>query len=109
MELRHLRYFVTIAEELSFTRAAARLSVGQPPLSKQIRDLERELGGELFLRLGRGIRLSAMGKAFFRDAKEVIALADRAAINARQIARGELGAIQIGLDTAAGYQPFVPW
>jgi DNA-binding transcriptional LysR family regulator len=109
IELRHLRYFVAVAEELNFTRAAARLNIGQPPLSRQIRDLERQLGGELFLRLNRGIKVSAIGQAFYKDAKAILALTERAGLNARLIARGEQGSLQVGFDATSGFHGFVPW
>src|SRR3989442_3076947 len=84
MELRHLRYFVAVAEERSFLRASGRLRVAQPALSKQIRDLERELGVQLFERLPRGARLTGAGQAFLRDARTTLESASRAVATARQ-------------------------
>src|ERR1700722_19343700 len=76
MELRHLRYFVTVVEEASFTRAATRLHVAQPGISAQIRQLERELGEELFDRSGRPLRLTQAGEAVLPYARDALAAAD---------------------------------
>jgi DNA-binding transcriptional LysR family regulator len=78
MELRHLRYFIVVAEEENVTRAAARLRVSQPPLSRQIRDLEAELGVELFERTGKSLHLNAAGKLFLVEARAVLERADQA-------------------------------
>ena len=101
MELRHLRYFVAVSEEGSFLRAAGRLRVAQPALSKQIRDLEREVGVTLFHRLPRGIRLTPAGEAFLVEARGTLTAAGRAVTSARgaandgasdlEFAHGELG------------------
>jgi DNA-binding transcriptional LysR family regulator len=107
MELRHLRYFVTTAEEMHFTRAAARLHIGQPPLSQQIRDLEREIGVQLFLRLGRRIELTEAGQAFLKDARALLESAERAKASAQQYARGERGSVRIGFNSSASFHPFV--
>jgi DNA-binding transcriptional LysR family regulator len=107
MELRHLRYFVAVAEEQHFTRAAARLGIGQPPLSQQIQQLERELGAPLFKRLARGIELTEVGTVFLADARATLAAAARALDNARRAARGELGALQIGFTVSASFHPFI--
>jgi len=88
MELRHLRYFVAVAEERSFSAAATRLRVAQPSLSKQIRDLEIELGTELFERGPRGVRLTAAGRAFLVEARHTLDVAARAVTSARGAAMG---------------------
>jgi DNA-binding transcriptional LysR family regulator len=102
VELRHLRYFVAVAEERSFVGAAARLQVAQPALSKQIRDLERELGVALFERLPRGVRLTPPGEAFLVEARNTLEQAGRAIASARgasgpatpplRFAHGQVGA-----------------
>ena len=96
MELRHLRYFTAVAEGLHFTRAARRLRVAQPALSKQVRDLEAELGVALFRRERQRVTLTAAGQSFLRDAREVLAAAERAAEGARRAACGQAGQLRIG-------------
>lgn len=108
MELRHLRYFTAVAEELHFTRAAARLGIGQPPLSQQIQQLEREIGTPLFLRLPRGIALTEAGVQFLDDARAILASADRAVDMARRLGRGERGAITVGFTASAVFHPYLP-
>ncbi|SAI57878.1 LysR family transcriptional regulator [Bordetella ansorpii] len=108
MELRHLRYFTAVAEELHFTRAAARLGIGQPPLSLQIQQLERELGTPLFLRLPRGIALTEAGVQFLVDARAILASAERAVDTARRLGRGESGAITVGFTASAVFHPYLP-
>jgi DNA-binding transcriptional LysR family regulator len=87
MELRHLRYFVAIAEERSFVQAARRLRVAQPSLSKQVRDLETELGVTLFHRLPRGVRLTPAGEAFLASARTTLEAAGRAVTSARAVGK----------------------
>ncbi|MDE1170083.1 MAG: LysR substrate-binding domain-containing protein [Verrucomicrobium sp.] len=96
MELRHLRYFVVVAEEQNVTRAAARLHVSQPPLSRQIRDLEEELGVPLFHRTAKSVSLTEAGKVFLAEARSVLFQADKAMEAARAAARNSQGALRIG-------------
>jgi DNA-binding transcriptional LysR family regulator len=96
MELRHLRYFVAVAEEKSFTRAAARLHVSQPPLSRQIRDLEREIGVNLFDRNTNGVRLTEAGETFFVDARSLLASTEDAIQRAKAVVFGQQEKIRIG-------------
>ncbi|MFM0667421.1 LysR family transcriptional regulator [Paraburkholderia sediminicola] len=106
MELRHLRYFLAVAEEGQFTRAAERLAMQQPPLSQQIRTLEEEIGFELFVRMPRGVTLTPAGQAFAEDAQCLLQNLQQAVEKASRIARGELGTISIGLTSSAAFHPF---
>lgn len=108
MELRHLRYFLAIAEELHFTRAADRLGIGQPPLSQQIKQLEEELGTQLFLRETRSVSLTESGRAFLPHAQASIREAEQAIMAAKRAMRGEQGQIRIGFTSAASFNPNVP-
>ncbi len=108
MELRHLRYFVAVAEEEHMTRAALRLGIQQPPLSQQIRDLERELGVELFDRTPRSVKLNTAGSVFLDDARTLLTLADEAVMRVRQSARGELGRIAVGYTSSASLHDRIP-
>jgi LysR family hca operon transcriptional activator len=103
VELRHLRYFVAVAEELHFGRAALRVHTSQPSLSQQIRDLERELKVDLFLRTKRHVELTPAGSRFFEEARGILAAAERAAGLARETARGE------SLKLAIGISPETDW
>ena len=99
MELRHLRYAVTLARELNFGRAAALLGISQPPLSQQIRQLEEELGVTLFNRTRRYVELTDAGRAFVAEARHALAQADRAAAAAVAASRGEIGNLTLGTVT----------
>ena len=107
MELRHIRYFVAIAEERNFTRAAARLGIAQPPLSQQIKDLETELGSSLFRRVPQGAELTIAGQAFLEEARAVLAASDRAVKAAERAARGEQGRLRLGFTASAPYNSLV--
>jgi DNA-binding transcriptional LysR family regulator len=108
VELRHLRYFVAVAEELHFTRAAARLGIMQPPLSLQIKQLERELGASLFHRLTRGVELTEAGAFLLEDARRILDQVERAKAGVQSRARGEAGVIHLGFAGAVFFQPMVP-
>ena len=103
MELRHLRYFVTVAEELHFGRAAERLFISQPPLSQQIQQMEREIGVSLFLRTSRSVKLTPAGEIFLRDARQILVDVERAVSAAKRAARGEEGWLGIGFAASATY------
>jgi LysR family transcriptional regulator, benzoate and cis,cis-muconate-responsive activator of ben and cat genes len=96
MELRHLRYFVVVAEEQNVTRAAERLHVSQPPLSRQIRDLEAELGVALFQRTAKSVALTEAGKIFLNEARAVLLQAEKAVQTVRAVATGERGQLRVG-------------
>lgn len=108
MDLRHLRYFLAVAEELHFTRAAKRLFIGQPPLSQQIRQLEDEVGTQLFVRGTRSVKLTEAGHAFMPHAYSSLNSAKQAVAAARRAALGELGQLRIGFTSSASFNPFVP-
>jgi len=108
MELRHLRYFIAVAEERHITRAAERLGIQQPPLSRQIKALEREIGVQLFRRKARGVDLTEAGLKFLDDARGMLSHLDRAFDTARRTARGEQGRIFLGYTSAAAFHPLVP-
>src|SRR5246127_4033425 len=96
MELRHLRYFVAVGEALNFTKAAARMRVAQPALSRQVSDLEEELGVDLLKRNSHGVLLTAEGKMFLEDARTMLKLAEESTARVRALARGEVGELQVG-------------
>ncbi|MBP0600566.1 LysR family transcriptional regulator [Herbaspirillum sp. LeCh32-8] len=108
MELRHLRYFLVVAEEQHFTRAAERLGMQQPPLSHQIRLLEQELGFELFRRHPKGADLTAGGKVFLEEAKSILRNVELASQKAARAAQGFAGTISIGFTSSAAAHPLIP-
>ena len=108
MELRHLRYFVAVAEELHFHRAATRLHISQPPLSQQIRALEEELGVRLLERNRRRVTLTAAGASFLVAAREILAAVERATELARRVAAGEVGSLSVAFVGSAMFNPVVP-
>src|SRR6201984_2648444 len=91
MELRHLRYFVAVGEEQHYGRAAERLGIAQPALSRQLQDLEKELGFTLFDRLPRGVKLSAAGKLYLSDARRILLEVEEAKLRAERVATGRAG------------------
>jgi DNA-binding transcriptional LysR family regulator len=107
MELRHVRYFVSVGEEQHFGRAAAHLHVAQPAVSRQIQDLEREMGSLLFDRLPRRVRLSAAGKLFLSDARRILQDVDEAKRRAERIALGKAGTLRIGIAMALSWHGMV--
>ena len=108
MELRHLRYFVAVADELNFTRAAQRLGITQPSLSSQIRQLETEMGTPLLRRETRGIELTDAGKLMLEEARVILAEVERAKMGVGRRARGETGKINIGSAGATYFHPLIP-
>ncbi|CAP54116.1 putative transcriptional regulator, LysR family [Gluconacetobacter diazotrophicus PA1 5] len=108
MDLRHLRYFVAVAERGGFTRAAESLHMEQPPLSQQIRQLEQELGVTLFERLSRGVRLTEAGACLIDQARTILAMDAQFRTDAGGIARGEQGRLRIGLAGAVSLLPLIP-
>lgn len=104
IELRHLRYFVAVAEELHFGRAAARLNISQPPLSQQIQILEQQVGARLLARTNRSVALTAAGRQFLVDSRHILSLVNDAAARAERLHQGEAGEIRIGFTSSA---PFI--
>ena len=108
MELRHLRYFVGVGEEQHFGRAAERLHIAQPALSRQIQDLEKEIGFRLFERLPRGVKLSAAGKLFLADARRILAEVQEATQRAERVASGKAGTLRVGFVESISWHGVVP-
>jgi DNA-binding transcriptional LysR family regulator len=104
LELRHLRYFLAVAEELNFSRAAERLHMAQPPLSAAIRQLEQELGTELLLRTTREVRLTDAGRNFLEGAHRTLVELDRARIGAQRAAAGEVGQLRVAFSWSARFE-----
>jgi DNA-binding transcriptional LysR family regulator len=103
MELRHLRYFVAVAEELHFRRAAERLHMSQPPLSQQIRQLELQVGAQLLLRNQHRVELTPAGEAFLERAREILDGVEAAALEARRVQRGQVGRLAVGFVGSSMY------
>lgn len=108
MELRHIRYFLALTAELNFTRAAERVGIAQPPFSSQIRDLERDVGAQLFRRLPYGAELTAAGQAFLAAVEAMPGLVEQAKYAARRAARGETGSLAVGFTAASAFNAVVP-
>ena len=108
MELRHLRYFIAVAEEGHITRAAERLGMQQPPLSQRIKAIETELEVRLFHRKARGVDLTEAGRAFLVNARAILAQLDHTVETTRRTARGEEGQISVGIVPTSPFHPFVP-
>jgi DNA-binding transcriptional LysR family regulator len=102
-ELRHLRYFMMVAEELHFGRAASRLCIAQPPLSQQIQQLEKMVGFALFIRSSRSVQLTPAGQHFLEDVRELFSSLDRSVAEAKRIANGETGRLRIGFVGTAAF------
>jgi DNA-binding transcriptional LysR family regulator len=108
MELRHLRYFVAVAEEKSFTQAAKRLGIKQPPLSLQIRKLEKEMGTQLLYRGTRSVELTSTGRLFLEEARAILHHVEQAKTDVRRRARGETGRVNVGFGVGTQFHPLVP-
>src|SRR5258706_5907063 len=108
MELRDLRYFVVIGEQQHYGRAAHRLHIAQPALSRQIQNLEEEIGFKLFDRLARGVKISAAGKLFLEDARRILQQVDEATKRARRVASGQSGTLRVGFVESISWHGVVP-
>ncbi len=108
MELRHIRYFLAVAEHLSFTRAAKQLGIAQPPLSQQVKVLETEIGTQVFRRLSHGVELNDAGEAFLQQVKHIPGQIEEAIRLSRKAAAGEQGVIRLGFTGTAAINPAVP-
>jgi DNA-binding transcriptional LysR family regulator len=108
LELRHLRYFVAVGEEQHYGRAARRLRVAQPALSRQIQELEQEIGFRLFDRLPRGVKISEAGKLFLNDARRILQEVNDATARAKRIACGLAGTLRVGFVESISWQGIVP-
>ena len=103
MELRHIRYFLAVAEELNFTKAAARLCIAQPPLSRQMKELEEELGAKLFVRGPHAVHLTEEGMVFKQYALQVLELVEKSAEDIREMKKGLQGTLYLA--SVEGHAP----
>ncbi|HMJ63755.1 MAG TPA: LysR family transcriptional regulator [Candidatus Binatia bacterium] len=108
MELRHLRYFVAVGEEQHFGRGAERLRVAQPALSRQIHNLEQEIGFKLFERLSRGVKLSAAGRSFLDGARRILREVGEATARAKLVASGQMGTLRVGFVESMSWHGAIP-
>ncbi|MEJ2479863.1 MAG: LysR substrate-binding domain-containing protein [Acidihalobacter sp.] len=108
IELRHLRYFIAVADELHFGRAAERLGISQPPLSQQIRQLEGNIGVQLLRRSNRRVELTEAGRAFLAEARAILGQTDRAVALAQRVARGQAGELRIGFTASTPLSNRIP-
>jgi DNA-binding transcriptional LysR family regulator len=106
-EFSQLRCFLAVAEDLHFGRAAQRMNMTQPPLSRQVQLLEHELGVTLFERTSRAVKLTAAGRTFLPEAKQMLRLAEGAVVSAKRVARGEIGPVTLGFTAGSSYA-FLP-
>src|SRR5439155_24208455 len=108
MELRHLRYFVAVGDGQHYGRGAKRLRLAQPSPSRQIQDLEEEIGFKLFDRLSRGVKVSAAGKVFLEDARRVLQQVEEATRRAKRVASGQSGTLRVGFVESISWHGVVP-
>src|SRR5262245_36716404 len=108
MELRHLRYLIVVAEEGHITRAAHRLGIQQPPLSRLIKAIEQDIKVQLFRRVPRGVELTDAGRTVLEGARATFANLDRTLESARRTARGEEGRISVAFTSSSAFHPLVP-
>jgi DNA-binding transcriptional LysR family regulator len=108
MELRHLRYFVAVGEEQHYGRGAQRLRVAQPALSRQIQDLEEEIGFKLFDRLARGVKLTTAGKLYLEEVRRLLQQVDEATTRAKRVASGQSGTLRVGFIESMSWHGIVP-
>jgi DNA-binding transcriptional LysR family regulator len=108
MELRHLRYFVAVGEEQHYGRGAQRLRIAQPALSRQIQDLEEEVGFKLFDRLSRGVKLSTAGKLFLEEARRILQQVDEATKRGKRVSSGQSGTLRVGFIESMSWHGVVP-
>ena len=108
MELRHLRYFVAVGDEQHYGRAAKQLHLAQPALSRQIQDLEQEIGFKLFERLPRGVKISTAGKSFLEDARRILQQVTEATARAKRVASGQSGTLRVGFVESISWHGVVP-